>query len=154
MDLTPVGDPRVYAELTRRVEAARLTGEEEPPPPLPAPEIPWRPATDLELASCRSAKAIVTKATAAGWDARVTFARGPYIGADGQPLDTADALQVVFRWRLAPDAWAIWYRRAGKADQKWELGAAYQLRPTVPLGGNDLSHWLCGTEPKKKEKAA
>lgn len=146
-DLTPVGNPEINAELARRVAAANPV--EEPPPPLPPPEIPWRLATDLEIASCRSAKSVLAKAHAAGYRTRALFARGPYIGADGQPLDTADALMVGFVWARQPMAHAIWWRR----KDKWEFGSAYTIHPTVELGGNDLGHWLCGTEPKKKEAA-
>lgn len=117
---------------------------------LPPPEIPWREPTEVELASCRSAKSLLTKARKAGWDVCAHFARGPYIGADGESLGTADALALIFRWDLGVEAYAIWYRRG----DEWSLGSAYQTRPHIRLGGNELGHWLCGTEPAKKKEAA
>jgi hypothetical protein len=155
--LTAVGDPAIDAELTKRVAASKPVAP--PLPPLPPPEIPWRDATAAELASCRSAAGLLKKARGDGWAVQARFARGPYIGAkDGQPLYTVDSMVLLFRWTWRLEAYATWYRR----DDEWKLGSAYQIRPHVALGGNELGHWLCGTEPappkpkkpkKKKESA-
>lgn len=136
------------AEQQQRRLDARAPVAYVPPPPLPAPEKPWTP---VDITECSSANSLLKKARAAGWDARAFVARGPYIGADGQPLDTADGVALLFFWGPRPEAWAHWYRRA----DKWALEGAWLLGPITRLGGNDIGHWLAGTEPaKKKEKAA
>jgi hypothetical protein len=152
--LVAVGDREIDAELSRRVRAATEADIPPPPPPLPAPEIPWRAPTDFELASCNSAKSLLKKVGALGWHVQAHFARGPFIGADGQSLGMADAIILIFRWTTV-EAFATWYWREGKLTDKgkpaWEFGSAYYVRPHQRLSSPELSYWLTGEGPKPKK---
>lgn len=134
-DLTPVGDPEIDRQLAERVAARREADRPLPPPRLPAAEEPWQQVADQ--GDCTSAARLVKKATAAGWHVATFRARGPLIGADGQPLATADALLLMFSWAKL-EAWAIWYRR----DDKWKFGSAHYLHPIVGLSSPELGKWL------------
>ena len=52
--------------------------------PIPAPEVPARVATLAELSECGSVKSALKHALLAGWDAHVTYARGPWVLGSGK----------------------------------------------------------------------
>lgn len=140
---------RSSLEAAARVEAKRPAPWE--PPRTPDADVEWTPANgSAELAACKAATSVLKRAEAAGWRVDAWYARGPLMGADGDVLQhDVEALTLLFYWRHL-EAWAWWINRG----TKWELASAWHLRPVTRLGGNDLTHWLCGTEPKTKKEAA
>lgn len=144
--------------IARRIELAKLAeADDRKLDPLPPPEIPGRRVSwyDVDRDGPNAAATRWSAAEEAGWTVDSCFSRGPLIGADGQPLDTADMLTLGFRWEDhgPPELVVSWIRRTGK---RWEFDHAWIYNPgalPTSIGGNDIGHWLAGTAPKKKETA-
>lgn len=130
--------------------ADRVWDKTKPPPaPLPPPEQPW---TRVAETDCRPATLLASKARATGWTVDIWTARGPFMGADGEDLGTADGVALVLRWADEIEAVAGYYWR-GKVTEKgartWESSGVI-AHPHVAVTITDLTHWLVGSEPKAK----
>lgn len=52
--------------------------------PVPAPEVPARVALVAELADCPASTQMLRTAALAGWEAYITYARGPWVLGNGK----------------------------------------------------------------------
>jgi hypothetical protein len=87
-------------------------------------------ATDSRVST--GARRIIKPAVEAGWTVRITYARGPYLGAKGESLRVVDSIMV--RGRRAGDHFvACWI------DGSFEVAyAGPQGGPAARLGASDL----------------
>lgn len=116
--------------------------EEAPPEPMPAPECPARPARPDEIP--KGAATVINRARRCGWDVSVSYARGPWLQADG----TWHVLSsILVRARRGAQRWAAiwvdkhWLKQAG---YKYEFGRA---PGGVTLNADELKAFTESEEP-------
>lgn len=85
----------------------------KPAEKMPEPEVRARPATAEDVP--QSVQSFVKKYRKAGWQLRMTYARGPELNKAGlKVLATADTIGVIFADGRQPKAQGIWKRRDPK----------------------------------------
>jgi hypothetical protein len=90
-------------------------------PPIPLPEVYARPAKLEEMG--RDAKTLGKRLRDAGWEIRITYARGPWLSSDGEDvLSIADSILVVGR---RSHVWlaACWIHRDDSVKEGKPAGA-------------------------------
>lgn len=110
-----------------------------PPRRPPTPRVVARPATDVEVASCRSAKALLRKAEAAAWSAEMLYACGPL-------LTDHERFVELLALRVARDAdYAVgWWTRDTEKHEPWKWQSGWHLRPLRKLTARDLTRLIEG----------
>lgn len=125
---------RVHAAVKKKTKEDAVVVR----PPVPAPEVPSRPTTDEELASCASAHRTVKKASKNGWMVWSFWARGPLIGDDGKVLEivnsiglrmTRDGERITAVWVTRKDAWKLQSVRQGMTRMTFDEMNAHLVEP-------------------------
>lgn len=103
----------------REAERAAELAEHPPPPPLPPVVLPATPCTGLETWMPSAPRSNLKKFRAAGWEARLTRAAGPRIGANGLVPPGKEVVytvalaaqkgreRVVLVWELKGESWKL-----------------------------------------------
>lgn len=112
----------------------RATAVERAVVVVPDPELRARAAVDDELN--RNARSLIRKALAAGWVARATLARGPWLDAHGRVSGLASSVVVRLRSPDGLSAVGVW--RDGKYDCGYSWKGPHSLHPVTSTELNAL----------------
>jgi hypothetical protein len=111
-----------------------------PVEPHPAPDVPCRPAAPDEIPT--SAARLAKAAAAAGWDVKVTYARGtPMLG--GELVDSL-VVRLRAKYRMAVGVWV-----QGRWTSGWHWSAAHSYEGAegyVQVGYRDLVKHVKGSD--------
>lgn len=113
----------VQAVRDARARGAAVAVDEAPPEVSLEPEVRARPASDDEVP--RGARTVINLARKAGWDCTATYARGPWLDADGVNVPyVVDSIVVRFA-KGEQRAAATWIRKPTGDPDAYEFSSAH-----------------------------
>lgn len=140
------GSDAYAVAAARRVGVARWEDADADPEPviIPAPEVRGRPAEKSEVP--RGAATVINAARKAGWDVEVSYARGPWLNADGTPAYIVDSIVVrLLLPATGQRAAATWVRKPTGDAEAYTFSSAHWVGELGLLSSTDLKRRIKDT---------